>query len=508
MSDGSQASKSNEPARRIIYNDDGGVMKNMRKADLGDYLSRRLEGLVGTQVDTVFFCGHDDWAKAFYVSKIEGVELSASAHLRKLLADGIDPMQETIDFCRKNGIEVLYSFRMNDIHDSFDRRLGKAKRDHPEWLLGSKDAEYPRLPNGFRSLRECNWSSMNFALPEVREHILRSIEEVSKRWDWDGFELDYGRNACLFRSVFDGGSATDDDRATMTAFQRRIREMTNAHAQKTGRPFPIAIVVPETVALAKRVGMDIETWLEEDLIDIIIAGNGYVPFSPRALDMIDVGRRHGAPVYIRLNANTGGSRRPYHKRIEAWRGFAANAWTAGASGVYVFNTYDRERFSSKDLDIYNEIGDPDVLSGRDKTYLADWDFSRWGYGGGDVAFYMPLENLLPMPLAETERRVEFNCLEDLASADPHPEVVLALDVQGLAHGDVYTFLFNGKALGDPSSESESEGVRTLEYVVAVERVRRGANRVEAGYEPAEGAAGEAMLVGVELRVRFEAMGGK
>lgn len=502
MPDGSQASKSAR-SRRIIYNDDGGAMKTMRKAGIEDYLSQRLVGLVGTQVDTVFFCGHDDWARAFYTSKIEGVQMSGNAHLQKLLAGGVDPMQETIDFCRKNGLEIFHSFRMNDIHDSFDRRPGKVKRDHPEWLLGSKDAEYPRLPNGFRSLRECNWSSMNFALPEVREHILRSIEEVLKLWDWDGFELDYGRNACLFKSVFDGGSAGDEDRATMTAFQRRIREMTNAHAQKTGRPFPVAVVLPETVALAKHVGMDIETWLEDDLVDIIIAGNGYVPFSPRALDMIEVGRRHGAPVYTRLNANTGGNRRPYHRRIEVWRGFAANAWAGGASGVYIFNTFDRERFGKKELDIYNQIGDPDVLSGRDKTYLVDWDFSRWGYGGGDVAFYMPLENLLPMPLVETERRVEFNCLEDLASADARPEVVLALDVQGLADGDVYTFLFNGEALDEPSSESESEGVRTLEYVVASERVRRGANRVEAGYEPAEGSAGEAMLVGVELRVRFE-----
>ena len=495
-------------ARRIVYNDDGGALKHLTDKGLDGYLSERLKGLVGTQVDTIFFCAHDDWAKAFYTSKIEGVDLSASAHLHKLLAEGVDPMQATIDFCRHSGMEIFHSFRMNDIHDSFDRRLGKAKRDHPEWLLGSYDAEYPLLPNGFRSLHACNWSSMNFALPEVREHILRSIEEVMERWDWDGFELDYGRNACLFKSVFEGGSATDEDRATLTAFHRRIREMTAPYAEKTGRPFPIAVVLPETVSLAMYVGMDIETWLDEDLVDIIIAGNGYVPFSPRALDMIDVGRRHGVPVYIRLNANTGGSERPYHHRIEVWRGFAANAWTAGASGVYVFNTYDRERFSEKELDIYNQIGDPQAFAGRDRTYLVDWDFSRWGYGGGDVAFYMPLDNLLPMPLRDKERCVEFACLEDVSSLEPLPNILLRLTVKDLSDDDVCSFLFNGEPLPPPSEERLTPKGRVFEHTLLPVDVRRGANRIEARYEPAEGSAGEAMLVGAELRIHYEMTDGK
>jgi uncharacterized lipoprotein YddW (UPF0748 family) len=195
-------------SRRIIYNDDGGEMKNMELSSIESYLSKRLAGLVGTQVDTVFFCGHDDWAGAFYESEVEGVELRASPALRQLLSEGINPMQETIDFCHQNNLEIFYSFRMNDIHDSFSGNIGPFKQDHPEWLLGSKDRDHPPADTSQRTLKECIWSSLNYDLPPVREHIMRSIQEVIERWEWDGLELDYGRNASLFPAVFEGRSAT------------------------------------------------------------------------------------------------------------------------------------------------------------------------------------------------------------------------------------------------------------------------------------------------------------
>ena len=320
------------------------------------------------------------------------------------------------------------------------------------------------------------------------------------RWDWDGFEFDYGRNACVFKSVFEGGSATDEDREILTAFHRQIRKMTDAHAAETGKPFPLAVVVPETPALAERVGIDLEQWLKEGLVDVIIAGNGYVPFSPRALDMVALGRRYDVPVYIRINANTGGATRPWHHHIEAWRGYANNVWTSGASGVYVFNTYDQERFSDKALDICNEIGDPQSLAGRDRMYLVDWDFARWGYGGADVAFYMPRENLLPMPLAQEGACVAFNCLEDLSALDPPPKVSLELVVKDWADGDACAFVFNGKPLADPSLRTLETGERVSEYALEPDQVARGVNRVEARYRSGQGSDEAATLVGVTLRV--------
>ena len=67
--------------RRIIYNDDDGEVKHMATPDIAAMLKQRVRELLGTQVDTVFFNGQQDFAKAFYDSKIEGVEVIGDAGL-------------------------------------------------------------------------------------------------------------------------------------------------------------------------------------------------------------------------------------------------------------------------------------------------------------------------------------------------------------------------------------------------------------------------------------------
>jgi len=492
-------------SRRIIYNDDGGKMKNMTHSSIESYLSSRLARLEDTQVDSVFFCGHDDWAGAFYESEVDGVELRASSALRQLLCEGIDPMQETIDFCHQNNIDIFYSFRMNDIHDSFSGNIGQLKQDHPEWLLGNKDRDHPPVDTSNRTLKECIWSSLNYDLPPVREHIMRFIREAIERWEWDGLELDYGRNASLFPAVFEGRSATDEDRKTLTIFQRQIRERANAAALNRRRPCLIAVVVPETIEKARHVGIDIERWLEEDLVDIIIAGNGYIPFSPAAFEMISVGRRHGVPVHIKVNANTGGSGHPYHNYIELWRACATNAIESGSDGIYLFNTYDSKRYYNHKLELFNELDSSDALRFRDKLYLVDWDFTQWGYGGGDVEFYMPRNNLLPLHLADKENQVEFTCFENIRRAislGKKPDIILRLGVEGLKAGDEVTFVINEFLLLEPSSEIESDGIVTYEYVLEPEQISCGTNTIRANLVQREVEATQAAMTVAELWMRY------
>jgi len=491
--------------RRIIYNDDGGVLKNMKEPSIEAYLSSRLSKLANTQVDTVFFCPHDNWDGVFYESNIEEVELRASPALKQLLRDGVDPIQETINFCHRNNMEIYCSFRMNDIHDSFSGNIGPFKRSHPELLLGSKQQNYPpRLP-AKRTLQECTWSSLNFASKLVRDHVYRAMDEAMQRWDWDGLELDYGRNASLFMAVFKGHSATDQDRPILTTFQHRIRDLADTIARKRGKPCPIAVVVPETIEKARYVGIDIETWLEEGLVDIIIAGNGYVPFAPSSFEMASLGSKYKVPVHMRVNANTGGIERPYHKYLEVWRACATNAAATGGAGIYYFNTYDAERYYDHDLGLFNEIGNCDTLRFRDKLYLADWDFTKWHYGGGDVEFYMPRENLLPLSLEDKQKRVEFTCFEDLQEAiaqQKKPEVKLRLEVEGLEAGEEISFTINGLALSKPSSVIESDKCITYEYLVEPQQISYGTNTIKAKLVSNEGKATQAVVTAAQLWIRY------
>ena len=505
MPDGERRTGSNTGARPIIYNDDGGALKHIEEPDLACYFSQRLEGQLRLDsIDTVFFCGHDDWAKVFYDSNVAGVDFSCDPPVRTLLDHGIDPMQATIDYCRERGRDIFYSFRMNDIHDGVSGNLGPWKKEHPEWLIGTADALRTTHPDGRLTIQACIWASMDFAVAEVREHIGRCIEEVMERWTWDGFEFDYSRNASLFKSTFEERAAADSERDLLTAFQCEISRMARARSAASGEPCVVAAVIPETVALSNYVGIDIEEWLRLGLLDMIIAGDGYVPFSPGATELIALGHRYDTPVFVRTNAN-GDRDLPFHHHPEAWRAAAWNHWEAGADGLYVFNTYDTKMLAGRGPEIFADMGAPDGLRYQDKLYLVHWHHAFVRYGYGDIYYYMPHENMLPMALAEAGRKVEFMCLEDLdgaVAAGRIPEISLRLGVENLGPGDECTFIFNGVALSEPGQVKESDSERLFEYALAPGHVVRGTNTIRADFRPNSPDDMEAVLTRGELWIRY------
>ena len=482
--------------RRIIYNDDDGEVKHMATPDIEAMLDQRVRGLLGTQVDTVFYNGQQDFAKAFYDSDIEGVEIIGDAGLREALANGVDPSGKLIGFCRSNGLEIFWSFRMNDIHDSYDRNLGKFKRDHPEYLLGSKDVEYSR-----GSVKAGIWSSMDYAAPQIRSHVMAFIEEVCGRYELDGVEFDYCRNASLFRPTFEGRTVGPEHLAILTKFHRRLRTMANGIAKQKGRPFLLAASVPDNVKLCRFVGIDIETWLKEGLLDILIVGNGRVPFTMANRELIDLGHRHGVQVYPRIdiNSNTGG--RIFWQYREAWHAAAVNSWQCGGDGIYLFNAFDAGRFGHNPLPtVLRQIGDPQTLVGLDKLFAVDVDLGTVGIGNGDLRFYTPRENLVPMSLAEPDRFVRFHVGEDLIVA-PSPTVELRLMLQGFNTDSTPApqFQFNGQPLGNGSFKQTKPGAGWFTFSLDPAQVMLGDNKITGS--AGSGQSASAVLSGVELWIR-------
>jgi len=85
----------------------------------------------------------------------------------------------------------------------------------------------------------------------------------------------------------------------------------------------VAVRVPTTTSRCLHVGIDIERWLEEDLVDIVSLGGGYVPFNANWDEMLKFGRRFDTPVYPVLSASGFGGR---YKDIQGWRAAASNAF--------------------------------------------------------------------------------------------------------------------------------------------------------------------------------------
>lgn len=151
--------------------------------------------------------------------------------------------------------------------------------------------------------------------------------------------------------------------------------MAYREGNRRGRPILVAVRVPMTVEKCRHIGIDIERWLKEDLLDVLITGGGYVPFTMPTSQLVELGHAHDVPVYPTISWS--GLNRPsdssgflgrfaWH-RTQAWRGAAANALDAGADGIYIFNHFPNE---PKDP-VFITVGDRKTLAGLNKLFIVD-----------------------------------------------------------------------------------------------------------------------------------------
>ena len=355
--------------RRIILNNDGNeIVYLLNSATPEEVLSKRTTGLVGTQVDTLFYC---TWSSGFGMfthatDVAERFTATTGVFGRNLtgdlLAAGHDPLRIVSDYCREQGIEIFWSMRMNDTHDvsvRYPEMFPQFKRDHPEYLVGS--AASPT--------RHGRWTSVDYTHAEVRDYAFRIIEEICTRYDVDGVELDFFRHPTLFANTARGGTASDEERALMIRLMRRIRTMADARARDRGRPLLIAVRVPDSVGYCRDLGIDLEVWLAEDLVDLLVVG-GYFRLEEWETS-VELGHRHGVPVFPCLSESRMRSAVIKTRQSQlSYRARAAAAWQAGADGIYLFNYHNTA------ARVLREIGDPKVLAGVDKTYFPAYRDTR------------------------------------------------------------------------------------------------------------------------------------
>ena len=360
--------------RRIILNNDGCdclYFPTAQEPTAENFLALRTSPLADSQVDTVFYCtissGFGNFTHHTRVGHLlvrqvgDELNLAGRTNLTQALIDqGTDPLRLVTDWCHEQGKECFWSMRMNDTHDAAHRPdqpyplFPPLKTEHPEFLVGSRD----RIP------RYGPWSSVDYGRAEIRELAFRYIEEVCQNYDVDGIELDFCRHLCYFPSVAFGGEASDDERSLMTELMQRIRTMTEAEGRRRGRPILVAIRVPDCRKYSRAVGLDWETWLGADLVDLLIGGF-YFQLNPWEY-LVEAGRRHGVAVYAGLSeSRVRGEAPPFGRNSPAsYRGRAMRAWQAGVDGIYLFNYFNPQG------GFLREIGEVESLRKLDKIYYA------------------------------------------------------------------------------------------------------------------------------------------
>jgi len=341
--------------RRVIYNNDGND-RPQGKVTPESFLASRTSALVGSHVDAIFYC-----TGVFNLYTHQSDESEQLGHdgegrdmtwLKRLNAQGHDTLGLMVDFGHKHDMEVFWSIRMNDTHDSSPARpwlWTKWKEQHRHLLMLPRPAQ---SKYGWVNGPSWTWSAVNFEHKQVRDKVVRIIDDVVSRYDIDGIELDFTRFPVFFRPQMLGEPVTQEHCDTMTALLERVRAKTTAAARRRGRPMLIAVHVPDSVAYCRQIGLDLEAWLRLDLADLIVAAGDF-QLEPWA-NIVSVGKRHGVPVYACLSA----SRIP--SAPSAWRGEALWAWQSGVNGIATFNTI------RPDHDLLRQLGDPDLLASLPK----------------------------------------------------------------------------------------------------------------------------------------------
>lgn len=280
-----------------------------------------------------------------------GVEVDPADQYRnpKALADaGANSPAVIVEECHRRGIDAFVSLRMNDCHDGQHPKtlrpnpeLPTFKRQHLDWLVPDLDW----------------WSALDYTHPRVRALKLRVIEEFFDRWDFDGIELDWLRHTLHFPR------GTEEENAHhLTNFMRQVRKSLKARAERRGRPIEIAVRIPERVNWCQAGGFDIRTWIAEDLVDMLILGQGLTEL-PSLNEFRSLMSTRRLPIYPCVTTY-GNGYRIYPEDVV--RANAANLWRDGADGLSTFNWFF---YGDWRRSLLAEIADPSQLVGRDKHYV-------------------------------------------------------------------------------------------------------------------------------------------
>jgi len=488
--------------RRVIFNNDGDDIWAKGADTVDKFLAVRHKPLLGTNVDSIHYSTTQSFNFFTHDTKVAEVFLSRSGsftnnNLGTFLKQNTDGLRMSSEFARKNNIESIWTLRMNDIHDAFTPQF------RPRW----KSADPTRIMSTLEkskaySDRRKLWSLVDFEHPDVEPRMLEIIREVLVNYPIDGVELDFLRAPFYFRTAYEGRPATAAQVAILTQLVQKIRKLVLQESARQRKPFLLAARVPSTPAFCRQIGIDINSWLEEKLIDTMALGGGYITFDLPVKEMIALGKKHDVPVYPSLSLSgllyrppRGTSRK---QPPAAWFGAASRLWHEGADGVYTFNLFPSPGESDRTYarTVLQSIGSQKALAEKSLMYAIS-DAGTWmpiHYWAKDVAEY---SKALPLSLKPNEFARRYMVVpEDLSGAGFDVTAELRVEFTGLKPDATPELLFGSANFGPTGGGKKVANVMRFTHPVPLQAIRQGANRVMVKTK-----ASGAKLVGAELWIK-------
>ncbi|MDE2929149.1 MAG: hypothetical protein OXT71_22405 [Acidobacteriota bacterium] len=477
-------------------------------------LQRPVDEVLGTGVGMlVLGLGYGDvYFHDSRVGRVVGQEKQTWEHIidwrimcmvrdaRKL---GTDQLREVIRRGREESLPVLPSLKLQDGNRPGSQRCGWLKwKQGRSVCIGEPDPRHP-------SFEYC----YDFSLNSVREDKLAMVREVLKDYRADGIELDF-----MFFSAYFKKRDVEKNLPVMNRFVRQVRELADGVGRSRNRAITVSARVFHRKEENLKVGLDVETWLRQGDVDLVVGQVSDQLFEP-AVDvgwMVDAaGGRAG--VYVRPPLRVYDERTP-RPTIEMYRALGQSLRSQGANGLYL--GYLRWPLARKEHQILREMAYPETYRRESKRY-----FLQPAEGAGTFTDPPPGRRL-PLALKEGEwAGLTLQVADDLEEAANDGELRkprLTLRLQNFSVEDEIRIRLNGRLL--PWERFEVTDERALRIPVRLRRpieapsgfaahwlrtkldpelLRQGENRVEILARRLTPTASWTRFVsGVEIRTRY------
>jgi hypothetical protein len=301
-----------------------------------------IDKLADTDVDAVLCCP-GMWRTNLYPSKIDvawrrytpGQPVSKFRPFDYIMAyihGGGDPVQETLDACRRARKAFFINYRMNDQHYIDDLAWPTHNfiwREHPEYWLADA-AENP--------VRSDRCRLLNYMLPPVRDYYFSILEELATSYDIDGLELDFQRFPRFFRD-----RDLAEGEKVMTAFLERVRAMLDRAGKQRGKRLALSVRVPETLARCRKAGLDIARWDALGLVDMVNVSSFYFQTMELGIEEFKAAapraRIYGEMNYVTAQNSAVSKFARRYTTMPVYYAAALSLLRRGADGLSLFN-YD------------------------------------------------------------------------------------------------------------------------------------------------------------------------
>ena len=489
------------PLPPLFYNNDGSFLffpAPPRTPE--DFVYEAVGRFVGTQISAVVchMFGFGDAVPLFptRVPEAQGIDRDSFLHvsewkqqtcIRGLLDQGIDPWRLSLERAHEAGLQYWIGMRFNDLHGPRFQWPSHFRVAHREYELGNNCGTGVHGPESVYG-EKC--VGLNFAVPQVRAHRLELVEDACTRYDADGFEWDLLREPGHYFPDIERG------RPVLTAYLREARALLDRIGADRGRPLGFGIRVPATLQKCHEIGLELKTWIHEGLVDYVSPGVHWDTATGMPYDeFVALAKGTSCKIYACTSEQVGPG---YHRRPPAatLRAGAANAWSQGVDGIYMFNFHHHIGHNLKEAEVvFQELGDPRTLEHKDKLYTEVGCFDCLNKYPRSSDVFQAFVHQLPEALEEGKAKtVEVLVADDLDMARRRgmlQEIKLSLTVVGLTWEDVLELTWNGRPLPEnPRLEIprnrvgpgpiEYQGNYVMSYgLTHGDWIRQGVNRLEA-----------------------------